>query len=127
MRSSCSLALQQSGLAVDRYKFEGGYNLTVYKSVGCDIVQPMNKLLPLQTRVHHSGHGAGTIVAYNGQPDKAYALENLTSEVVLGAFKAGLGQAIVNSFYGGDRYPYVIQFDSGYKDVYALDDVTEVK
>jgi len=77
-------------------------------------------------RVYHSGHGLGTIVAHNTRKPNSYAAENLGSELVAVAVSAGLGSAIVDSFYDGARYPYVIQFDSGYKDVYALDDVTEV-
>jgi hypothetical protein len=77
-------------------------------------------------RVYHSGHGLGTIVALNTRKPNSYAAENLGGEVVAMAVGLGLGSAIVDSFYDGARFPYVIQFDSGYKDVYALDDVTEI-
>ncbi len=83
----------------------------------------MNTLLPLQTRVHHSGHEFGTIVAYNGQVANSYAVEHLGSPEVGAAVQAGLGQAIVNSFYCAALYPYVVKFDSGYEDVYDVDGV----
>lgn len=86
----------------------------------------MNKL-PIGTRVHHTGHGDGVIVEYNGQKSNEYAMKNPGCDIVCAAWEAGLGQAIVAGYYGGDRFPYVIQFDSGYTDVYALDDVTEIK
>lgn len=86
-------------------------------------------LLPIGTRVKHSGHGPGTIQAYNNTPPNNYAAEHLCSPHVGMAVTAGLGAAIVSSLYDGGRFPYVIQFDpteqypDGYKDVYALDDV----
>ena len=95
----------------------------------------MNTLLPLQTRVYHTGHGLGTIVAYNGRVSNDYTATRLDSDVLAQAVQAGLTDAIVNSFYGADRYPYVVHFDAndkypeGYKDVYDVDDVVmkEVK
>lgn len=78
-------------------------------------------LLPLETKVCHDGHGLGKIVAYNGTPADAWALKNLTSPEVSGAVKFGLTDALVSSFYGSDRYPYVIKYDSGYQDVYDVD------
>jgi hypothetical protein len=83
-------------------------------------------MLKIGTRVNHSGHGLGTIVAYNGQKPNTYAENNLGGEVVAQAVQMGLGQAIVNSLYDGTRFPYVIQYDSGYKDVYSLTDVTAI-
>lgn len=91
-------------------------------------------LHPIGTRVVHSGHGPGTIVRYNGTPAKSYATEHLGSPEVAAAVQAGLMPAIVDSFYGSDRFPYVVKFDpttrypDGYQDVYAPDDFTlEVK
>lgn len=78
-------------------------------------------MLALGTKVVHDGHGAGVIVAYNGTPAHSYAAQNLGSDIVAAAAGAGLVDAIVNSMYGSDRYPYVVQFDSGYKDVYDVD------
>lgn len=83
-------------------------------------------MLAIGTKVTHSGHGAGTIVAYNGRAATSYAAANLGSEIVAAAAQAGLTDAIVDSFYGGDRYPYVVQFDSGYKDVYGPSEVEAV-
>jgi len=56
--------------------------------------------LRIGTRVSHfrdglDGHGLGTIVGYNPAP------------------------AWPDSFYGSDRYPYVVRFDSSYEDVYG--------
>ena len=81
----------------------------------------MNKLLPLQTRVYHDGHGLGTIVAYNTTRCE-YLEQHLDEELVAEAVRAGLIDAVVDSFYGSDRYPYVVKFDkSGYQDVYGVD------
>ena len=83
----------------------------------------MNKLLPIGTKVNHTGHGAGVVFSYNGKQKNEHIEQNYgTMEV-----QSVLIQAIVDSFYSGDKYPYIIQFDSGYKDVYTHDDVTEVK
>lgn len=84
-------------------------------------------LLPIGTLVHHDGHGNGTIVAHNGRPSNTYVEQNLGSPEVTAAVQAGLGAAIVSSFYGASRYPYVIKFEStdrypeGYEDVYDVD------
>lgn len=84
-------------------------------------------LLPIGTRVNHSGHGLGTIVAHNGVPRNSYVEANLGSPEIGAAVQAGLGAGIISSFYSGDRYPYIVQFDptkkypSGYKDVYDVD------
>lgn len=85
------------------------------------------KLLPLQTRVYHTGHGAGTIVGYNGTQKNEYVEAHFGRAEVSAAASLGLMSAIVSSFYSGDRYPYTINFDSGYTDVYAIDDVKEIK
>lgn len=34
--------------------------------------------------------------------------------------------ALANCFYDGDRYPYVILFDSGYQDVYSIREVEAI-
>jgi len=90
-----------------------------------------SNLLPIGTLVYHDGHGNGEIVAYNGVQPNAYVESNLGSPEVAGAVAAGLGEAIVSSFYSGSRYPYVVQFEpserykdqypNGYKDVYDVD------
>ncbi len=84
-------------------------------------------MLPIKTRVHHIGHGDGTIVAYNGQPKNEYAESCLGTELAASAVQAGLGMAIVNSFYSSDRFPYEVLFDSGYKDVYNEGDFAVIK
>ena len=84
-------------------------------------------MLAIGTKVYHDGHGAGTIVAYNGRAAVSYAAANFGSELVGAAVQAGLTAAIVDSMYGCDRYPYVVQFEpterypAGYKDVYDVD------
>ena len=87
----------------------------------------MDTLLPIGTKVLHDGHGQGVIKAYNGTPKNSYLENNLGSPELAAAVNAGLGLSIVSSFYSSDRFPYVVLFDSGYEDVYALDDVVEVK
>jgi hypothetical protein len=84
------------------------------------------KLLPIGSKVHHTGHGDGTIIDYNGTARNEYVQKHLGEELVNIAVSSGLGMAIIDSFYSGDRFPYVIEFDSGYIDVYATYDVTEV-
>lgn len=76
-------------------------------------------LLSLGTRVTHRGHGAGTIVSYNGVEPNSYilsrrglqALQGISSHPVLAA-------GVMAGVYNGERYPYVVQFDAGYQDVY---------
>jgi len=80
-------------------------------------------LHPIGTRIRHSGHGLGTIVDYNGRK-AGYTAGNLGTAEVGVAVAAGLGPAVIDSFYDGSRYPYIIQFDSGYKDFYSETDVT---
>jgi hypothetical protein len=81
-----------------------------------------SKLLPIGTRVKHSGHGLGAIVDHNGSAKNVYVEQNLGSPEVGAAVQAGLGAAIIGSFYSGDRFPYVVTYDSGYTDVYAATD-----
>jgi hypothetical protein len=70
-------------------------------------------MLEIGTQVIHSGHGEGTIVAYNTTENDEYTMEhlNMVPNALMGA---ALGM-----FYNGDRYPYVILFDNGYQDVYG--------
>jgi len=102
------------------------------------------KLFGIGQRVTHfdggpGTHGKGTIVAYNGVKPDSYAAKNpaKAAELVAGCFtdpklKEAMAGALVNSFYDGDRYPYVVQWDprvddsdiarkypNGYKDVYG--------
>lgn len=87
----------------------------------------MVKLLKVGTRVLHQfgsrGHGRGTIVGYNGTPSIS---EYATSHRGREAFIEGVQHSLIDagSFYDGVTYPYRIQFDSGYEDVYARTDFT---
>lgn len=87
------------------------------------------ELLPIETRVVHfddvnTGHGLGTIIAYNGVPANAY-LESNFKEAVEMAVPAGLVGCIVASLYDNTRCPYVVQWDNGYKDVYEHSSVSQ--
>lgn len=84
-----------------------------------------SNLLSIGVRINHPGHGDGTIIGYNGQPKNEYT-EQLGSEVIGELVKIGLAFAITNSNYDSNRYPYVIKFDSGYQDVYAPNEITEI-
>lgn len=87
------------------------------------------KLLPVGARITHFNggigtHGLGKIIDYNGQIGNIYADEKF-KDAAETAVAAGLGNAFVNSLYDGVRYPYVIQFDNGYKDYYDRDSIRE--
>lgn len=79
-------------------------------------------LLPIGTQVVHSGHGPGTIVAYNGQPSGAneYPMSSRGIPVLNEVLQRvpELAAGIVNSFYDSETYPYVVLYDSGHQDVY---------
>ena len=77
-------------------------------------------LLPIGTRVE-GPHGEGTIEEYNNIPESSsteylfskrgsVSLNNIPNDIVGG---------LINGLYNGRRYPYVIQFDDGYRDVYS--------
>lgn len=78
-------------------------------------------MLPIGTKIYHQGHGTGTIVAYNNMSNQ-YAKRLLEQRDVLQT----IGTLAVETFYPKDKYPYVILFDNGYKDVYATSDVTPI-
>lgn len=83
------------------------------------------QLLPVGTRVRHAyprGHGPGTIVAHNGVRPNNYLNTNFGDAVDIAAATGLLG-GLVSLSYDGERYPYVVQFDSGYKDVYSPHDL----
>ena len=109
------------------------------------------ELLPIGQRVTHfdggpGTHGKGTIIAYNGVRPDSYAAKNpqKAAELVTNCFsdstlKEAMVGALVNSFYHGSRYPYVVQWDprtddsdiakkypQGYKDVYG-DELKPIK
>lgn len=63
-------------------------------------------------------HGLGTIVRLNSQQTNRYLAERpLEAANLAGAL--GLTDAVVGAFYNGDRYPYIVRFDTGYEDVYS--------
>lgn len=69
-------------------------------------------------RVRHFGHGLGTVVAMNSTQKNLYFQEK-PLDAIKAANNVGLLKGLVNSLYDGDRYPYVVKFDSGYQDVYS--------
>lgn len=75
-------------------------------------------------RVKHFGHGLGTVIATNGTQKNVYFQEKPLDAIKM-ANNAGLLKELVNSLYDGDRYPYVVKFDSGYQDVYSENDLEE--
>jgi trans-2-enoyl-CoA reductase len=111
----------------------------------------VKNLLPIGQRVTHldggpGTHGKGTIVAYNGVKPDSYAAQkpveaaNMVAEAFSDSvLKRAMLDAIANSFYSGDRYPYVVHWDprnddsdigkkypDGYKDVYGPDCVRAI-
>lgn len=82
-------------------------------------------MLKLNSRVS-GAHGKGTIVAYNQSQPNQYLQEKFDEAVKIAA-TAGMIHALAGSFYSGDRYPYVVQFDNGYKDVYAEAELTQIE
>ena len=83
-------------------------------------------MLPIGTKVFHQGHGLGEVVAHNQITENNYFKEKPKEAAEL-ANEAGLLSGILVSFYSGDIYPNVIQFDSGYKDVYADKEIEVIK
>jgi len=66
-------------------------------------------------KVFHHGHGSGTIIALNGNNQNAdQLLDELCKYDVM-----ELAPLTVSGFYSADKYPYQVQFDSGYSDVYC--------
>lgn len=91
----------------------------------------MSELLPIGTLVRHgfgiSGHGPGRIVAYNSTEPNKYLEEKFTDAVEMAAkVPAGIS-GLVGSFYDKERFPYVIQFENGYRDVYDADNFEVIK
>jgi len=87
--------------------------------------------LKIGTRVFHTGHGQGTVVGRNPSHG-GYAAEHpeMVAEAVaqLPAEQRGvLAGGFMSAVYSGDRFPNVVQFDSGYRDVYADHEVERVK
>ena len=70
-------------------------------------------MLEIGTLVHHSGHGNGEIIDYNGNVENTYAVNHINDipdEIVV---------AVLPSFYPAERYPYIVLFENGYQDVYS--------
>lgn len=73
----------------------------------------MTKLLPIGTKINNTlAHGKGIIVGYN----TAKPISNEHLKEFAGKIPAEL---MMTGIYSGDRYPYVIQYEDGYKDVYS--------
>ena len=90
------------------------------------------KLLPIGTLINHSGHGPGKIIGHNNVTSQAadYAMSNRGQQVLKDIppeVKPTMAAGIISSIYNGDRYPYIILFDSGYKDVYSDMEVIVIK
>lgn len=82
-------------------------------------------MLPLGAKVFHTGHGEGQVIGHNqAKEDKYFAEKPKEATDILTT--AGLISALAASFYTGDVYPNVVQFKSGYKDVYADNEVTVI-
>ncbi|HXQ37118.1 MAG TPA: hypothetical protein VN843_24115 [Anaerolineales bacterium] len=70
-------------------------------------------------------HGLGTVVEVRVQKLQSdYVLNH--PETIQQCFQLGLGSALVCTFYGADRYPYVVRFDNGYQDVYGNSEIQVV-
>jgi len=73
------------------------------------------------TRVKHAGHGEGEVVDHNTRKRHSFR------HIVEGASENALMREMcVDAFFDGERYPNVIQFDSGYRDVYADQEVQKI-
>jgi hypothetical protein len=77
-------------------------------------------------RVHHVGHGNGTIIAYNqlkpANPkilEHVQELNNSGGDILAPLLVAGG----IAALYDGARYPYVVKFDTGHTDVYTDNDL----
>jgi len=73
--------------------------------------------------VRHHGHGKGIIVGLNKRPKNSY-LEKREGLEIVGKLVELTGTSATNLFYDGDRYPYTVLFEDGYKDCYAPTELT---
>jgi hypothetical protein len=73
--------------------------------------------------VRHPGHGVGIIVALNTRP-KAEYLDKRDGLKVVAGLMSMIGLNPTNLLYDGDRYPYMVLFENGYKDCYAPTEIT---
>lgn len=79
----------------------------------------------LSDTVYHHGHGKGTIIGLNGQPKCRYLEEHPKEALEVIAEVSKIGIVPLGVFYDGERYPYIVQYDSGYRDVYSESDLEE--
>ena len=87
-------------------------------------------LLPVGSKVEHHGHGLGKVVGYNTTPPNPYLLSSRGIEILNDMSEGVLPIVIkgtVNALYDNDRYPYIIKFVDGYKDVYGRNEIIPVK
>lgn len=71
-------------------------------------------------RINHLGHGLGTILQV-----RASNRESI-SDRTMGALALSAPVPILTeAFYSSDRYPYIVQFDNGHRDVYGDTELTE--
>lgn len=90
-------------------------------------ISGQSKLLPIGSRITHFDggpytHGKGTIVDYNTTQPNSYAMDRLGDAVDI-ASKIGAIASLARNYYGGDRCPYIVQWDNGYRDVYEHESV----
>jgi hypothetical protein len=89
--------------------------------------------IPISSRVFHTGHGIGTVIAYNQtKPNNPKLLTHIQElEKSDAAILAPILHGAVNSFYDGKTFPYVVRFDhqgnrpdaGPYTDVYSDHDL----
>lgn len=86
----------------------------------------MDLLLPVGTRVR-GPHGLGTIVEYNTRSkDTAEHLLSERGADFLNVLPLQYTSAVVESLYDNLRFPYIVKFDTGYKDVYSEKSLTVI-
>lgn len=82
-------------------------------------------MLPIGTKVFHSGHGEGEVVGHNGVVPNKYFREKPLEALEI-ADHAGMLSGLLASCYSADIYPNIIKFNSGYQDVYADTEVLPI-
>jgi hypothetical protein len=86
-------------------------------------------LFTIGTPVHHTGHGNGVIVGHNGVPplqtDALAHFADLNIANLQPALAGTLTAGMMAGLYSGDQFPYIIEFEDGYKDVYSPSDITK--
>jgi hypothetical protein len=66
-------------------------------------------------------HGPGTIVSVK---ESSPPVDPFKHDLI--AIACLPPAMVLESFYGPDRYPFVVQFDCGYKDVYSAESLEEL-